>query len=129
MPPARLWVFSISTSVVAGKGPVLVSQLMMGIQLVIDVLIPSTSGKAAITMPILGPIGQLAGVSGHVTVQAFLFGNGLMNTVTPTSGMLLAYLAAGRVSYGDWLRFVAPLVGILLVLCSVALYVVAATGP
>lgn len=116
-------------SSVEGKPPAVVGQLMMGIQLVIDVLIPSTSGKAAITMPILGPIGQLAGVSGHVTVQAFLFGNGLMNTVTPTSGMLLAYLAAGRVSYGDWLRFVAPLVGILLILCSVALYVVAATGP
>lgn len=116
------------SSTVAGKPPAIVGQLMMGIQLVIDVLIPSTSGKAAITMPILGPIGQLAGVNGQVTVQAFLFGNGLMNTVTPTSGMLLAYLAAGKVSYGDWLKFVAPLVGILLLLCSVALFVATETG-
>jgi uncharacterized ion transporter superfamily protein YfcC len=116
------------TSSVEGKHPTIVSQLMMGIQLIIDVLIPSTSGKAAITMPILGPIGQLAGVSGQVTVQAFLFGNGLMNTVTPTSGMLLAYLAAGKVNYGDWLRFVLPLVGMLLVLCTIALYVLTVSG-
>ncbi len=116
------------THVVEGKPPIIVGQLMMGIQLVIDVLIPSTSGKAAITMPILGPIGQLAGVSGQVTVQAFLFGNGLMNTVTPTSGMLLAYLAAGKVNYGSWVRFIAPLVAILTVLCLVALAVLVGMG-
>ncbi len=116
------------SSVVAGKPPAIVGQLMMGIQLIIDVLIPSTSGKAAVTMPILGPIGQLAGVSGQVTVQAFLFGNGLMNTVTPTSGMLLAYLAAGKVNYGDWLRFILPLAAILLVLCLGALFVATAIG-
>jgi uncharacterized ion transporter superfamily protein YfcC len=113
-------------SVVTGKPPAIVGQLMMGMQLVIDVLIPSTSGKAAVTMPILGPIGSLAGVSGQVTVQAFLFGNGLMNTVTPTSGMLLAYLAAGKVSYGAWIRFILPLAGILLVLCLIALAVATA---
>jgi uncharacterized ion transporter superfamily protein YfcC len=116
------------TSTVEGKGPVLVSQMMMGIQLIIDVLIPSTSGKAAITMPILGPIGQLAGVSGQVTVQAFLFGNGLMNTITPTSGMLLAYLAAGKVNYGSWVRFIMPLVAILAMLCLIALAILVGLG-
>ncbi len=117
------------SSVADGKPPAIVGQMMMGIQLVIDVLIPSTSGKAAVTMPILGPIGQLAGVSGQVTVQAFLFGNGLMNTVTPTSGMLLAYLAAGKVNYGAWLRFILPLVAILLVLCVGALFVLTLLQP
>jgi uncharacterized ion transporter superfamily protein YfcC len=110
-------------SAIEGKHPAIVSQLMMGIQLVIDVLIPSTSGKAAVTMPILGPIGQLAGVSGQVIVQAFLFGNGLMNTVTPTSGMLLAYLAAGKVNFGDWIKFILPLFGVLLALSAAALFV------
>ena len=106
---------------VEGRHPVMVANLMMLIQMVIDVFIPSTSGKAAITMPILGPIGQIAGVSGQITVQAFLFGNGLMNTLTPTSGMLLAYLATGKVSFGQWIRFVMPLALILFVLCIVAL--------
>jgi uncharacterized ion transporter superfamily protein YfcC len=105
-----------------------VAVAMMGVQMVIDVFIPSTSGKAAITMPILGPIAHIAGVSGQVTVQAFLFGNGLMNTLTPTSGMLLAYLAAGKVSYGAWIRFVLPLALMLLGLCAVALLIAVATG-
>jgi uncharacterized ion transporter superfamily protein YfcC len=109
------------TRSVEGKPPVVVANLMMGMQMVIDVFIPSTSGKAAITMPILGPIGHLSGVSGQVTVQAFLFGNGLMNTLTPTSGMLLAYLATGKVSYGSWIKFIAPLAVVLFVLCAVAL--------
>jgi uncharacterized ion transporter superfamily protein YfcC len=113
---------------VAGKSPSLVAVAMMGVQMIIDVFIPSTSGKAAITMPILGPIGLISGVSGQVTVQAFLFGNGLMNTLTPTSGMLLAYLAAGKVSYGAWIRFVLPLALMLLALCTVALLIAVAIG-
>jgi len=79
-------------------------------------------------MPILGPIGHLVGVSGQVTVQAFLFGNGLMNTLTPTSGMLLAYLAAGNVSYGRWIRFVMPLALLLFALCALALLVAVMIG-
>jgi len=116
------------TRSVAGKPPVIVANLMMLMQMVIDVFIPSTSGKAAITMPILGPIGGLSGVSGQVTVQAFLFGNGLMNTLTPTSGMLLAYLATGKVSYGAWIRFIAPLAAGLFVLCAAALTLAVVIG-
>lgn len=116
------------TSLVEGRHPVFVANGMMWLQMVIDVFIPSTSGKAAVTMPILGPIGQLSGVSGQVTVQAFLFGNGLMNTLTPTSGMLLAYLATGKVAYGEWIRFVMPLALILAALCSVALTVAVLIG-
>lgn len=109
-----------------GRPRVLAAQAMLGIEMVIDVFIPSTSGKAAVTMPILGPIGQLAGVSGQVIVQAFIFGNGLTNAVTPTSGMLLAYLAAGKVGYGEWIRFVLPLILLLtaLSLAAIALAVV-----
>jgi uncharacterized ion transporter superfamily protein YfcC len=99
-----------------GKPPVVVAQMMVFIEMIIDVFIPSTSGKAAVTMPILGPIGQLSGLAGQITVQAFIFGNGLTNAITPTSGMLLAYLATGKVSYGQWARFVLPLLGILTVL-------------
>jgi uncharacterized ion transporter superfamily protein YfcC len=121
-------VVAFFANAVEGKAPIIVANLMMGAQMIIDVFIPSTSGKAAVTMPILGPIGHLSGVTGQVTVQAFLFGNGLMNTLTPTSGMLLAYLAAGRVSYGQWIRFVAPLALLLLALCVVALVVAVMIG-
>jgi uncharacterized ion transporter superfamily protein YfcC len=116
------------TRSVEGKPPVIVANLMMLMQMVIDVFIPSTSGKAAVTMPILGPIGQLAGVSGQVTVQAFLFGNGLMNTLTPTSGMLLAYLATGKVSFSQWIRFIFPLAALLFVLCLLSLTIAVLIG-
>jgi uncharacterized ion transporter superfamily protein YfcC len=83
---------------------------MFASQLLLDVMIPSTSGQAAVSMPILGPMGQLAGVSAQNTVLAFLFGNGITNMITPTSGTLLAYLATAQVSWTQWARFIAPLV-------------------
>jgi uncharacterized ion transporter superfamily protein YfcC len=111
-----------------GRHPAIVAQVMVLIQMAIDILIPSTSGQAAVTMPILGPIGHLAGVSPQVSVSAFIFGNGLSNTITPTSGMLLAYLATGKVAYGTWVRFVYPLVLILAALSLVAITVAALVG-
>jgi uncharacterized ion transporter superfamily protein YfcC len=116
------------SSLAAGKPPVVVAQMMVLIQMAIDVFIPSTSGQAAVTMPILGPIGHLAGVSGQTSVVAFIFGNGLTNAITPTSGMLLAYLATGKVSYGAWVRFVLPLVAVLLVLSLAGVSLAVATG-
>ncbi len=88
------------------RAPVMVAEALVGIEIILDVLIPSTSAKAAISMPILWPIAQLTGVSGQTTVLAYLVGNGLTNMVTPTSGMLLAYLGTGRVPYGTWMRFI-----------------------
>jgi len=74
-------------------------------QLLLDFLIPSTSGQAAVSMPILGPLGQLTGVSPQTTVLAFLFGNGITNLLTPTSGTLLAYLAAAQVGWVQWAKY------------------------
>ena len=80
----------------------------------LGVLIPSTAGKVAVSMPILAPIAQLSGVTGQTTVLAFILGNGLCNMVTPTSGMLLAYIAASKVGFGEWIRFIAPLFATML---------------
>ncbi len=115
-------------SLVEGHSPSLAAQGMVAVEMVLDVLIPSTSGKAAISMPILGPIGHLAGISGQTVVLAFLFGNGLTNMVTPTSGMLLAYLATGRVSFSAWLRFILPLFCILTALSMVMMVVAVQIG-
>jgi uncharacterized ion transporter superfamily protein YfcC len=113
---------------VEGKSAMVVAQGMVLIEVVLDVLIPSTSGKAAISMPLLGPIGTLSGVSPQTTVLAFLFGNGLTNMVTPTSGMLLAYLATGGVAYGQWIRFIMPLVAVLFVLSLGVMAIAVAIG-
>jgi uncharacterized ion transporter superfamily protein YfcC len=106
-----------------GLAPVLVGHTLMGIEMVLTLLIPSTSAKAALSMPILGPIAHMSGVTGQSTVLAFLLGNGLVNTISPTSGMLLAFLATGGISYTQWFRFVAPLVALLIVLSLVAMAV------
>lgn len=97
-------------------------------QLLLDFLIPSTSGQAAVTMPILAPLAQLADVGPQTTVTAFLFGNGITNMLTPTSGTLLAYLAAGRIEWLDWLRFILPLWLVFIVIACVLLGVAVVLG-
>lgn len=104
------------SSLADGHSTTFAAQGMMFVEMILDVLVPSTSGKAAMSIPILGPIGQLAGIGKQSIVQAFLFGNGLTNMITPTSGMLLAFLAAGKVNLLEWLKFILPLFLLLAVL-------------
>ncbi|HET6565374.1 MAG TPA: Na+/H+ antiporter NhaC family protein, partial [Xanthomonadales bacterium] len=94
------------TSLLGEGNPVRAVLGMFGAQLTLDFLIPSTSGQAAISMPIMGPLGQLSGVPPQSTVLAFLFGNGITNLLTPTSGTLLAYLATAQVNWVDWAKAV-----------------------
>jgi uncharacterized ion transporter superfamily protein YfcC len=115
-----------ATQMVHGQSPGFVACSLMVIEMAIDVLIPSLSGKAAVSMPIISPIAQMRGVSGQVAVLALLFGGGLMNMITPTSGMLLAYLAAAKVGWGQWLRFVWPLFALYTALALVILWGAAA---
>ena len=96
-------IYGLSHLLGFGSG-VISANIMMFIQMLLDILIPSTSGQAAVTLPILVPVGHQLGVSAQTTVSAFLFGNGLSNMITPTSGMLLAYLATARVNYLSWFR-------------------------
>ncbi|MEI8593693.1 Na+/H+ antiporter NhaC family protein [Photobacterium sp. Hal280] len=95
-------------SLVGNDNPTFAAYGMFFSQLLIDVAIPSTSGQAAVTMPILGPLGQLAGVDPHTTVLAFLMGNGATNIITPTSSGLLIFLATAQVGWGQWARYVLP---------------------
>lgn len=107
------------SSMVIGKPPAIVAMGIMGIEAVLDLLVPSTSGKAAISMPILAPIAHLSGLSPQTCVLAFLLGNGIMGIVNPASGLTLAFLAISKVGYGQWLRFAMPLVVILAVVAMV----------
>ena len=115
-------------SLVGEDNPYLAALGMFASQLLLDVMIPSTSGQAAVSMPILGPLGQLSGVSAQTTVLAFLFGNGITNMITPTSGTLLAYLATAQVGWTQWARFIAPLVLIFSVMAAVMLMFAVSVG-
>lgn len=88
-------------------------------------LIPSSSGLATVSMPIMAPLGQFASVPGYLIVTAYQSANGLINLVTPTSAVVMGGLAIARVGYGVWLRFVWPLL-LLLAVLSIAVLAVGA---
>lgn len=89
--------------------------LMYAIQTIINVVIPSASAKAAITMPIMAPFADIIGVSRQATVLAFQFGDGFTNMITPTSGVLIAVLGIARIPYNKWFKWILPLVTILII--------------
>jgi uncharacterized ion transporter superfamily protein YfcC len=90
------------------------SMLMVPFHSVVHVFVPSVSGQAVLTMPILVPLSDLLGISRQVTVLAYQTGGGLTELLTPTNGALMAVLLAGGVSFPQWIRFAA--VGVLLAL-------------
>jgi uncharacterized ion transporter superfamily protein YfcC len=84
-------------------------------------LIPSSSGLATVTMPIMAPLGGFAGVPEHLIVTAYQSASGLVNLVTPTFAVVTGGLAIGRISFAVWWKFVAVLVVLLAILCMVVL--------
>ncbi len=83
------------------------------IYLPLSVLIPSSSGLATLSVPILAPLGRFAGVSGEMIVTAFQAASGLVNLVTPTAAVVMGALALGHVSYDKWIRFSWKITAIL----------------
>jgi uncharacterized ion transporter superfamily protein YfcC len=75
---------------------------------VITFFVPSSSGEAALTMPVLAPLGDLVGIGRDSLVLAYQFGNGLTNLISPTNGLLLAGLAIARIRFGQWFRVIFP---------------------
>jgi uncharacterized ion transporter superfamily protein YfcC len=90
--------------------------VMYVIQTIINVVIPSGSAKAAITMPIMAPFSDLIGISRQATVMAFQFGDGFTNMITPTSGVLIAVLGVARIPYHKWVKWVWPLILTVIIL-------------
>ena len=97
------------------NGVFAVAMLLVNIPLAF--LVPSTSGHAALAMPILAPLADFAGVSRAIVVTAYQSASGLVNLITPTSAVVMGGLALAKVRYDQYLRFVLPLVGILFVFC------------
>lgn len=90
--------------------------IMYLIQTIINVVIPSGSAKAALTMPIMAPFSDLIGLSRQATVLAFQFGDGFTNMITPTSGVLIGVLGVAKIPYVKWVRWIAPLMFVLVLL-------------
>ncbi len=97
------------SQMIRGNRPGVVAVGLMGAEMCFSILIPSVSAKAALSVPALTPVALLSHVSGQTTVTALLLGSGMTNMITPTNPLLLAFLAAAKVDYSEWVRFVAPL--------------------
>ena len=90
----------------AGAGPVSFVLLVYLIYLPLTILIPSSSGLATLSVPIMAPLGKFAGVGGDLVVTAFQSASGLVNIITPTAAVVMGALALGHVPYDRWLKFV-----------------------
>ena len=97
-----------------GKLPSLLAAcVMLPVQMFINFFVISGSGQAALTMPILAPLGDLVGISRQLTVLIYQLGDGFSNAMFPTSGVLIACLGMAGVPYGKWLKWILPLQAIL----------------
>ena len=101
--------------------PLYLSAIGMSVsQSVINFFIPSGSGQAVATLPVMIPLGESLGLSRQITILAFQIGDGLTNLVNPTLGGLIAMLSMSRVPIDRWVRFIFP---VLLVLLAIAFFV------
>ncbi|GAL16916.1 arginine/ornithine antiporter ArcD [Vibrio maritimus] len=104
--------------------PIAISAIVASVvQGVINLFVPSGSGQAMVTMPILIPVADLVGMSRQLMITAFQVGDGLTNLIVPTSGGTLAMLALGRVSYEQWLKAILPFMLMVYALSWVALFI------
>lgn len=96
-------------------------ELMYVFQTGINVIIPSGSAKAALTMPIMSQFSDLIGVSRQATVMAFQFGDGFTNMITPTSGILIGVLGVARIPYEKWVKWAWPFILMLTIVGALLL--------
>lgn len=101
---------------------------MMVLHVFVHIPVPSVSGQAALTMPVLIPVGDLVSIPRQAVVLAYQYGAGMTDLVTPTNGGMMAVLAAANVPVDQWLRFAMPLFGVLLGLGAVAVATAIAVG-
>jgi uncharacterized ion transporter superfamily protein YfcC len=89
-------------------GPAAAAVGMMLVQSLTNLFIPSGSGQAYVTMPIMAPLADVVGVTRQVAVLAFQFGDGFTNIIVPTNPVIIGILAVAGVPYERWLRFIMP---------------------
>jgi uncharacterized ion transporter superfamily protein YfcC len=95
---------------------------------VLNFFIPSGSGQAFVTMPIMAPLGDLVGVSRQTSVLAYQFGDGLSNMIVPTNIVLMSILGIAGIPYDRWLRFIWPLLLKLLAAAAVTMVIAVTIG-
>ncbi|PKI17867.1 YfcC family protein [Colwellia sp. 12G3] len=103
--------------------PIVFINAIYGVESFLSLLIPSSSGLAVLSMPVLAPLADFSNVPRELVVTAYQAASGLPNLVTPTSAIVMGGLALGRVSYSTWLKFIAPLLAMIILLVMIMLSV------
>ena len=114
------------------KLPSMVSAVGMYIfQCLLNFIVPSGSGQAAVSMPIMAPLGDLVGVTRQTACLAFQMGDGISNIFTPTSGYFMAGLAIAKVPWSKWAKWILPLIGLEYLLGAILIVIAQAMqlGP
>ena len=101
--------------IVTGTSSIVFAELAFLVNIPIAFLVPSSSGHAALVMPIIAPLADFAGVTRALAVTGYQSASGLVNLITPTSAVLMGGLALAKIGYDKYLRFVAPYLGIVFV--------------
>ncbi|WMJ83795.1 YfcC family protein [Oscillospiraceae bacterium LTW-04] len=104
---------------VIGSSSVLSAVIVFILQCLINFFIPSGSGQAVITMPIITPLADMGGITRQVACLASQLGDGITNYIYPTNGGLLATLAVAGLSYAHWAKFAWKIILLMVILCAV----------
>lgn len=99
------------------------SAILLVAQVIVTFFVPSSSGAAALTMPVMAPLADLVHINRDVVVLSNQFGNGLMNLISPTGGVLLAGLAIAEINFSKWLKVGSKIFVILFVASAILLYI------
>jgi uncharacterized ion transporter superfamily protein YfcC len=102
--------------------------LMYAFQSVFNFFVVSGSGQAALTMPLMAPLADIAGVTRQVAVLAFQLGDGFTNLIVPTSGALIGTLGVARIGWATWAKFILRLMALLVLFASAFILVAVAIG-
>lgn len=113
------WILLNASNALQGVSAVVFAPASWLLYVVLSFLIPSSSGMATVSMPIMGPLAANLGFSVETMVMIFSSANGFVNLFTPTCGAIMGGLAVAHVQYGTWLKWVAKLLVILAVICLV----------
>lgn len=101
---------------------------MFVVQVIVNFFIPSGSGQAATTMPIMVPIADLLGLERQVAVLAYQYGDAITNSIIPTSAALMGYLAVAGIPYEKWVKFIWKLIVLWIIIAGIALTVAVFLG-
>jgi uncharacterized ion transporter superfamily protein YfcC len=110
---------------VAGLNQVVFINVIYWIEVALSFFVPSSSGLAVLSMPIMAPVADFAGVGRDLVVTAYQSANGIVNLINPTFAVVMGALAIGRVPYERWLGFIWPLLLILTIIIMASLSIAA----